>query len=87
MHTIYTIRCCLVCITVASEAWDEPYMRGANHAWHARMAAIRGDRAAAMDHLRRAIAGGVTHSSLHSDMDLVVLLDHAPFRELLRPQG
>jgi hypothetical protein len=56
--------------------------------WRARIAAVLGDRDAAVTLLRQAFSHGLEHGPmLHRDADLQLLKDYAPYRELLRPKG
>ena len=54
----------------------------------AAIAARLGEREQAVALLRRAVTEGVRFgTALHSDPDLAVLEDYAPFREFMRPDG
>jgi serine/threonine protein kinase/tetratricopeptide (TPR) repeat protein len=66
----------------------QPYLLGVNTLWRARIAALLGDREAAVGLLREAFAQGQRYGPFyHNDPDLEPLRDYPPFRELLRPKG
>jgi hypothetical protein len=55
--------------------------------WRARIAALLGEHALAVDLLRDAIAQGAYFTiGTHRDMDLESLKTNAAFRELMRPK-
>ncbi len=61
--------------------WRRPY-------FHARVAAIRGERERAMALLREGEASGMPLDDLlHRSSSLESLRDYPPFEELLRPKG
>lgn len=69
-------------------ALDEPFQRGANTLWRARIQAVLGNRDEAVSLLRRAFAEGVGFGIwLHRDVDLEPLRGYPPFEELIRPKG
>ena len=67
---------------------QQPYLFGENTYWRACIAALLGERHAAVALLREAFASGYPYSLvLHTDVDLESLRDYPPFQELLRPRG
>jgi tetratricopeptide (TPR) repeat protein/TolB-like protein len=67
----------------------DPYGRAWAMLEHARVAAILGDREAALAYLRRVlpVLGFDWAYHLHWDVDLDSLRDYRPFHELLKPKG
>ena len=69
-------------------ALDQPYLRGANTLWRARIAAVLGDRGEAVRLLGQAIDDGRPYGLwLHRDPDFEALRSFPPFEELVRPRG
>jgi tetratricopeptide (TPR) repeat protein len=67
---------------------EQPYLRGANTAWRARIAAVLGERERAVSLLSAAFGEGTTFGTwLHTDPDLESLRDYRPFQALMRPKG
>jgi tetratricopeptide (TPR) repeat protein len=65
-----------------------PYLNGRHTRWRARIAALLGEKDAAVALLQQAYREGVGFGIwLHADMDLESLRGYAPFRELLRAKG
>jgi tetratricopeptide (TPR) repeat protein len=66
----------------------QPYERGSNTVWRARIAAVLGQKDEAVALLRRAFGEGIEHGLwLHSDMDLEALRGYEPFEQLIAPEG
>lgn len=69
------------------EELSDPALNGRATLGRARIAALLGDRAEAVELLRRALSEGVAYGLwLHRDMDLEALRDAAAYRELVRPK-
>jgi serine/threonine-protein kinase len=67
---------------------DRPYTFGAQTYWRARIAALLGMKAEAVELLRQAFAQGYDYDiELFQEADLDPLRDYAPFRELMKPKG
>jgi tetratricopeptide (TPR) repeat protein len=65
-----------------------PYTFGAPRIWAARIAAVKGDRAAAVGLIHQALREGYTRLySLHADQDFEPLRGLPPFQEILRPRS
>jgi DNA-binding SARP family transcriptional activator/TolB-like protein len=65
-----------------------PFLFGRPSLWFARIAALRGDPAAAVAYLRRARAEGYARIYfIHLEQDFDSLREYAPFRDLLTPLG
>lgn len=65
-----------------------PYLFGSAVYRRACLAALQGDRAAAVELLRRAFGEGVSYGLRHHrEIDLEPLWNYPPFVELLKPQG
>jgi tetratricopeptide (TPR) repeat protein len=63
------------------------YVYGRNTHWRARIAALMGDRDAAVRLLRQAFDEGMEiWDSMHAEPDFAAIRDYPPFRELLRPK-
>ena len=71
---------------LGAQTWRPRYL---GRVWQARIAASLGefDRATAI--LREAVAEGLTVTRIHFESSLLslVLRDHPPFQELIRPKG
>jgi tRNA A-37 threonylcarbamoyl transferase component Bud32/tetratricopeptide (TPR) repeat protein len=66
---------------------SRPYLFGNHTRWRARIAALSGEGALAVDLLREAISQGAYFTiEMHRDMDLEPLKDDPGFRELTRPK-
>jgi tetratricopeptide (TPR) repeat protein len=66
---------------------SRPYLVGAHTFWRARIWALLGDEASAVDLLRDAFAQGAAFTvEVHRDMDLESLKENVAFRELVRPK-
>jgi serine/threonine protein kinase/tetratricopeptide (TPR) repeat protein len=66
---------------------SQPYLLGSHTMWRARIAALLGETASAVDVLRDAISQGAFYGiDLHRDMDLEPLKDDPAFGELMRPK-
>jgi serine/threonine-protein kinase len=67
---------------------DRPYTFGAQTYWRARIAALLGMKAEAVELLRQAFAQGYNYDiELFQEADLDTLRDYAPFKELMKPKG
>jgi len=67
---------------------DRPYTFGAQMYWRARIAALLGMKAEAVELLRQAFAQGFNYDiELFQEADLDPLRDYAPFKELIKPKG
>ena len=65
---------------------DRRYLWGEHTVWRARIAALLGDRVAAVALLRRAAGEGYRFAwNHHADPDLESLRDYPPFQTLTRP--
>ena len=65
-----------------------PYTFGAPRLWAARIAAVKGDRAAAVAFIHQALREGYARLyQLHADQDFETLRDFPAFREILRPRS
>ena len=65
-----------------------PYAFGAPRLWAARIAAVKGDRAAAVTLLHQALREGHTRLyAFHAEPDFDSLRDYAGFREILEPHA
>jgi len=65
-----------------------PYMFGAPRIWAARIAAAKGDRAAAVALVHQALREGYSRLySLHADQDFETLRDLPAFQDILRPRA
>lgn len=77
------------------ETWDERNSRGVPDYWRARFAARAGDKARAVDLLRRAIGRGLWFGDFRSsaldygrvEPEFAILRGYAPFEQLLKPKG
>jgi DNA-binding SARP family transcriptional activator/tetratricopeptide (TPR) repeat protein/TolB-like protein len=66
---------------------EQPYLRGAQTLWRARIAAVLGEDDLALELLREAFAQGRQHgTSHHTDVDLDPLRHHPRFVALMRPR-
>jgi tRNA A-37 threonylcarbamoyl transferase component Bud32/tetratricopeptide (TPR) repeat protein len=66
---------------------SRPYLVGSHTFWRARITAVLGDEAAAVDLLRDAFAQGAAFNiDVHQDMDLERLKGNSAFRALVRPK-
>jgi tetratricopeptide (TPR) repeat protein len=75
-----------IAATLASSA--QPYLRGENTLWRARIAAQLGEHEQALHLLREAFTQGQPYGLwLHTDPDLDPLRNRSSFRELIRPKG
>jgi len=75
-------------IAVELEHLDVPYLNGRHTRWRARIAALLGEKDAAVALLQQAHREGVGYGIwLHADPELESLRDYGPFKELLRPKG
>lgn len=69
-------------------ALDRPFLWGSHTRWRARIAAVLGDSAQAVELLRRAFNEGSMYDlELHRNVDFESLRNYAPFQELIRPKG
>jgi TolB-like protein/Flp pilus assembly protein TadD len=67
---------------------SDPYLRGANTLWRARLAAVAGDSAAAVRLIGEAMAAGApVGMQLHADADFATIERYAPIQRLLNPSG
>jgi tetratricopeptide (TPR) repeat protein len=67
---------------------DDPHLFGGHTFRRACIAAVLGEREAAVALLRQAIAEGLGYGSyLHIEIDLEPLWDYPPFQELIAPKG
>jgi len=77
------------------ETWDERNSRGIPDYWRARLAAHAGDKARAVELLRRAIGRGLWFGDFRSsaleygrlEPEFAILRGYAPFEQLLKPKG
>jgi hypothetical protein len=73
------------------DRWDEadkrPYLYGNPTYWRARIAALLGDKEAAVNLLRQATKEGNTYSSIHPTEDFESLADYPPYIQLMKPKG
>jgi hypothetical protein len=66
---------------------QQPYIRGRHTLWRAQIAALLGDRDAAVRLLRQADAeGAVVAIDLHRESDFESLRDYPPFQDFVRPK-
>jgi tetratricopeptide (TPR) repeat protein len=68
-------------------ALSQPYLFGAPSLGRARIAALLGRKAEAIQLLRRAMSEGSTVSAVHASTDFLRLRGYEPFEALLRPAG
>jgi tRNA A-37 threonylcarbamoyl transferase component Bud32/TolB-like protein/tetratricopeptide (TPR) repeat protein len=67
---------------------DRPYLHGANTYWRARIAALLGEREAAVRLLHEAWQeGAFLMENAHIEVDFTPLHDYPPYRVLIRPRG
>jgi tetratricopeptide (TPR) repeat protein len=64
-----------------------PYLFGSPTYWRARIAALLGDKEAAVSLLRQAIKQGYTYPSIHPTEDFESLADYPPYVQLMKPKG
>jgi predicted Zn-dependent protease len=65
----------------------QPHLFGSHTYWRACIAALLGERQAAVDLLRESFAQGAEYRlGLHHDPDLEQLRDYPPFMDLMRPK-
>jgi tetratricopeptide (TPR) repeat protein len=64
-----------------------PYLYGNPTYWRARIAALLGDKEAAVNLLRQATKEGYTYSSIHPTEDFESLADYPPYIRLMKPKG
>lgn len=78
----------LAAIDAIGRTDSTPRIRVQDQAYHqARIAAVLGDRAGAVELLRRAFTHGLNHGEwTHRDYDFHTLLDYPPFQELIKPK-
>jgi serine/threonine-protein kinase len=69
------------------EADKRPYLRGNPTYWRARIAALLGDKEAAVNLLRQATKEGYYYSSIHPTEDFESLADYPPYIQLMKPKG
>jgi DNA-binding SARP family transcriptional activator/TolB-like protein len=75
-------------IATALASSAQPYLRGENTLWRARIAAQLGEHGEAVHLLREAFARGQPYGLwLHTDPDLEPLRNLSSFRELMHPKG
>jgi predicted Zn-dependent protease len=75
-------------IATALASSAQPYLRGGNTLWRARIAAQLGEHEQALHLLREAFSQGQRYGLwLHTDPDLGPLRNLSSFRELVRPKG
>ncbi|NIM52508.1 MAG: hypothetical protein GTN62_14350, partial [Gemmatimonadales bacterium] len=68
------------------ETVEQPYLRGSNTRWRARIAAVLGQRDLAVSLLQSALLEGGAFFEVHRDVDFESLRDYPPFQELMRPK-
>ena len=64
-----------------------PYLYGNPTYWRARIAALLGNKEAAVNLLRQATKEGYAYSSIHPTEDFESLADYPPYIQLMKPKG
>lgn len=64
-----------------------PYLFGNPTYWRARIAALLGDREAAVNLLRQTTKEGFSYSSIHPTEDFESLADYPPYIQMMKPKG
>jgi hypothetical protein len=64
-----------------------PYLFGSPTYWRARIAALLGDKEAAVSLLRQATKQGYAYSTIHPTEDFESLADYPPYIQIIKPRG
>jgi tetratricopeptide (TPR) repeat protein len=74
-------------ISTELEEDKRPYLFGNPTYWRARIAALLGDKEAAVNLLRQATKQGYAYSDIHPTEDFESLADYPPYIQLMKPKG